>query len=150
MLSINIEISGDKEVIRKLKKLDSGFNSWKPELNQVGDFLKEFYSGPVFETEGGVFNSRWRPLSPRYELWKRKNYPGRGILERSGDMRKGFTTKVTAHTIKLFNSIFYAQYHQKGRGVPKRILAQLDIPRQQAIIKIFQKGIIKRIKDIIS
>ena len=121
---------------------------WKPELKKIGDFLKEFYSNPVFETEGGIFNSRWQPLSPNYELWKRKNFPGRGILERSGDMRKGFVARVDAHSVELFNNIFYAQFHQKGRGVPKRIMAQLDKPRQVAITKIFKQGVIKRLEEI--
>lgn len=150
MLSINIEISGDKEVIKKLKKIQTEFQSWKPELKQIGDFLKSFYANDVFETEGGVFNDRWKPLSPRYEARKRKEFPGRGILERSGKMRRGFITKADANSLKLFNNLFYAQYHQKGRGVPKRIMAQLDKKRQEQVTKLFKKGVIKRLEKIAS
>ena len=63
-------------------------------------------------------------------------------------MRKGFTTKVDSNSVELFNNMFYIQYHQKGRGVPKRIVTQLDKTRQEKITKIFKQGVIKRLKEI--
>jgi hypothetical protein len=65
-------------------------------------------------------------------------------------MRKGFVVKVDANSAELFNSLFYAQFHQKGRGVPKRVMAQLDKPRKDQVVKLFQQGIIKRIREIAS
>ena len=148
MLKITINVSGDKKVIKQIRKIESEFRTWRPELKKVGDFLKDFYSNAVFETEGGVFGSRWSPLSPRYELWKRKNFAGRGILERSGAMRRGFIADVGNTSLQIKNDVFYSRYHQKGEGVPKRVMAQLDRKRQKEVVDVFKKGVITRLKKI--
>ncbi len=145
MLKVDIKISGSKEAIVKLKQFEKTFTNWKIELRQIGNFLKKFYSGPVFETEGGIVGRRWKPLSPGYEAWKRKNFAGRGILQRSGEMRKSFVVNVKRDSMELVNKAFYAKYHQQGRGVPERVLISLDQPRKDDIIRIFKKGLKKKI-----
>jgi phage gpG-like protein len=147
MLNVQVKIFGDKETIAKLNKLDKSFSSWKPELQQVGDFLKAFYQSAVFETEGGVFGARWAALNPSYEFYKRKKWAGRGILVRSGDLQKGYEMKVADTYVELKNVMDYAIYHQTGTSkMPQRLLVRLDNDRKNEIINIFKRGLAGRIK----
>jgi len=44
-----------------------------------------------FETEGGYAGSGWEPLSDKYAAWKEKHYPGKPILQLTGQLKKSFT-----------------------------------------------------------
>jgi phage gpG-like protein len=149
MLNIRVEIKGDKKAVAQLKNIISAFSDWKPELEAVGDYLKNFYQNPVFETEGGIFNRRWQPLQPAYAIRKATKWPGRGILEASGRMRKSYETKVFSNMLSLINPTEYAAYHQEGRGVPERVLIEVDQTRKNEIVDIFKKGAIIKIQKAI-
>lgn len=149
MLNINITITGDRKTITQLKQMSDSFKNWKPELQQIGDYLKEFYANEVFETEGAIIGSRWSPLSPNYEFQKRKKYPGRGILEATGDLRKGYKVKARKNTMELTNPTPYGVFHQQGRGVPKRVLLRLDESRKDDVVKIFKQGLVKKVRKAI-
>lgn len=147
MINVRVDIKGDKETIAKLKKLGVDFNNWKPELQNVAEYLKDFYSNAVFETEGGVLGSRWAGLQPVYDFMKRKQYPGRGTLVRTGKLKKGFEDDVTEKSATISNRVDYAKFHQFGtRRMPARKLIDIDNPRREKIIDIFKEGIIKKIQ----
>lgn len=149
MLNVTFTVTGDKKVIAQLKQVNEAFQNWKPELQQIGDYLKEFYANEVFETEGAIIGSRWRPLSPAYEFYKRIKYPGRGILEATGTLRKGYKVKAKKTSMELVNPTPYGTFHQSGRGVPKRILLKLDSPRKDDVVKIFKQGLVVKIRKAI-
>ena len=146
MLSVRIEVKGDKKVIAQLNKVVDSFKDWKPELKSVGEYLKKFYENPTFETEGGIFGARWQPLNPVYAMYKATRYPGRGILERTGDMRRGYILKVYSSLLELVNTKDYASRHQEGIGVPERVLISVDEPRKKEAVDIFKKGAIIKIQ----
>lgn len=151
MLSVRLEIKGDKKAIAQLNKMLDTFKDWKPELQAVGDFLVSFYQNPVFETEGGIFGARWQPLTPAYANRKAIKYPGRGILEASGRMRRSYETHVFANLLELVNPTEYAILHQEGRGrLPERLLIRVDEPRKREIVEVFKKGAVLKIQRALS
>ncbi len=149
MLNIQVQITGDKATVAKLKKLGKNFNDWTPELKQVGEYLQKFYSTAVFETEGGILGMRWPALSPAYEFWKRQKWPGRGILVRTGKLKESFKYEVGPTYVEVMNPVDYAVYHQQGRGVPKRMLIFFEDRQKNAIIDIFKTGIARKIEAAI-
>lgn len=149
MLNIRVVIKGDKKVISQLKNINNAFKDWKPELTAVGDFLKDFYADPVFETEGGIFAARWQKLSTAYSVRKAEQYPGRGILEASGTMRRSYETKVFSNLLQLINPVEYAVYHQEGRGVPERLLIKVDDKIKSQVIDVFKKGALIKLQKAI-
>lgn len=151
MLSVRVEIKGDKRAIAQLRKMINEFNDWKPELRAVGDYLVRFYQDPVFETEGGIFGARWQALSSAYQIRKAVTYPGRGILEASGDLRRSYTTRVHANLLELINEDSKAIYHQEGtRRMPARVIIKVDDARKDEIVNIFKKGVLLKVQKAIS
>jgi phage gpG-like protein len=87
---------------------------------------------PVFEAElTAQFDARgrgphagaWAQLSERYAAWKSLNYPGAGILERSGNLREALTSTSSPFALRDIQSeqfdfgtrgVEYASFHQTG------------------------------------
>jgi len=87
---------------------------------------------PVFEAElerqfaaegRGPNVGHWAALSPAYEEWKGRNYPGMPILQRTGAMREALTESGAAHAFRDFSTtefnfgtsgLDYASFHQSG------------------------------------
>jgi len=150
-LSVSITIKGDKEIIAKLRRLESGLSDWSSELGNVGDMLMDVYGRQSFATSGGVIGASWPRLSPTYELWKAKNYPGRGILQRKGDLEKGFSRTVTARSLILENTVSYAKYHQFGTSrMPMRKVIAVNPFVKGRIVDIFKAGITRKLAKIMS
>jgi len=150
MLNVRVEVRGDKRILAQLKSVMSAFKDWKPELQAVGDYLVSFYRDPVFETEGGIFAARWAALSQPYQAHKTTNWPGRGILEASGTLRKSYETRVFSQLLQLINPTEYAVLHQWGTSrMPARVLIKVDDARRAQIIDIFKKGALIKLQNAI-
>ena len=76
-----------------------------------------------FDSEGASGDSGpWLPLSPNYEVWKEKNYPGQPILELTGNLRRSFMGPFnpnahyveTPDLLERGSTVPYAAYHQTG------------------------------------
>jgi phage gpG-like protein len=60
--------------------------TWPAVLNVIYS-----YEAQLFRQRGETPDSpQWAPLSPLYEQWKSKHYPGRGILELTGELMRQF------------------------------------------------------------
>lgn len=150
MLNVKIEIKGDKETIAKLKKLGKSFHEWRPEMQKVGNYLVNFYQNAVFETEGGVFGMRWASLSAGYDFWKRKNYPGRGTLERTGRLRRGFSSDANQTSVIVENKVSYGRFHQYGTSRMKaRPIMHIDKKLEDNIVDIFKEGLARKLASVL-
>lgn len=148
-MNIQVQVIGDKEMIESLGKLQEQFEDWSKEFNQVSDKLLKFYQGPVFETEGGIIGENWQKLSQPYEFYKRKKFAGRGILQASGKMRRNFSAESGKDFAKIENKTKYAVYHQEGtRKMPARKMLKIDEERKNLVLKIFESGLVHRMKQI--
>jgi hypothetical protein len=105
-----------------------------------------------FETEGGLFDKPWAPLSPEtIKDRARKGYPGDPIMVREGRLKKSLAAPVrTADSIvevSKFGLVFgtmvdYADYHQQTKGPGKGI-----IPERQVIPDPIPETVIEEIRE---
>lgn len=120
----SLSLLGEAEARVALQRLATDINDWRPFWDQ--------YFGPAwfrhmrnqFETEGEATGQRWANLSPAYEQWKLKHYPGRKILERTGALKSSLTDRgdpgmifdSEQDSLTLGTSVPYAIFHQLGTG----------------------------------
>lgn len=148
-VNIQIKVTGADGTIKKLANLRGELSSFSPALRKTGEFLVEFYKDVPFATEGSIYGARWKTLKPSYSFWKAKNFFGRGILERSGFMRKQFVFVNSDTLLRVYNTAIYAQFHQRGTSrLPKRVIMQLTDRLGLKIIEIFKDGITKKIRKV--
>lgn len=93
-----------------------GFN-WGELVPIVADAVER-----MFRTEGG---GTWEPLNAQYAAWKSRNYPGAGILVRTGEYFRAATTPGGAYNVLEVGDdhltfgvegLDRAVYHEEGRG----------------------------------
>lgn len=142
MVAVKYEFIGLKTIKIKLAKFRRGITNLMPVWPAIRD---EFY-----KIEKKRFNTsnkgRWKPLSPKYAAWKDKNYPGKPIMVRTGDLMRSLSS-MTADTIynpskrevDLGTSKKYAIWNHFGvKGkLPKRSLIALlrsEINRMKKIM----------------
>jgi hypothetical protein len=119
---VRVDDAGAEERIRKLAVFLTDLRSFWPLLVPVatGWWRRQF------ESEGEFGGSPWAPLSPAYEAWKRDNFPGKGILQRTGALKQAAsrpTRFVTPHTLTLSIESDYLGFHQDGTSrMPARPL----------------------------
>lgn len=143
MLQISVKISGTQEVIDKLRRLDTSLLNFSDAMGQIGDELKNYYSGQVFASQGAVLGHPWPPLSPvtllarghsgnglKFESSRQANFAGYllsrrlqigggsslnfNILEDTGTMRRSFYADTTATSVTIGNTAPYFKYHQSS------------------------------------
>lgn len=91
----------------------------------------------LFATEGGSSGSPWQALSPDYADWKKKHYPGRKILARTGALRTALTQRGGKHRASFFSKPYPAVVVGAG-GEPGRIgsyhvLGEGNLPKRDPI-----------------
>jgi len=146
-MEVKITISGDKKTISNLQNMQDKLKSFSPELKKTGEFLKDFYSSVPFATEGSIYGERWAKLDPKYAVRKQKKYPGRGILEASGRLRKSFKFMNTDSLLKVWNTAGYYPYHQIGtRKMSQRLVMAINRKIVQSVVKIVKSSILGRIR----
>ena len=88
-----------------------------------------------FQTEGDEGGDHWKELSPVYADWKEAHFPGKPILQRTGDLYASLTSRTDPNavcreerkTLTLGSRIPYAIYHQRGTSkMPARPEIQLN------------------------
>lgn len=104
-LHFSIDIDGDRELSRKIHGLTRAVSDWSPAFKAMAaDWSSTMEQ--KFSTEGGHEagtdaegnpNPPWAPLSARYAAWKARKYPGKGILEATGELREAATLVLGAH-----------------------------------------------------
>lgn len=146
-MEVKILLSGDKNTISNLQNLQKHLKGFSPELRKTGQFLKDFYSTVPFATEGSIYGKRWGKLDPDYAKRKQELYPGRGILEASGTLRRSFNFMNTDNFLKVFNTSKYYPFHQKGTSnMSQRLVMAINRKITQAVVKIVKSSILKRIR----
>lgn len=143
---MQITITGDKAVMRKLKKLGDSIKYLPEEMRTIGQDLAQYYAVEGFASQGGIFGKPWPRLSTRYAAWKALNFSGRSLLERSGNMRKGFTFDATGTQVIIYNKEDYWKYHQTGTSrMPQRVTAGINDPVKQKVATIIKAGIERKL-----
>src|SRR5262249_369123 len=95
-LTLTWNIEGEEQLVRRLRGIGNNLQNWRPAFEESVDQLKDTFSNDVFETQGRALGESWAPLQPTYAARKAQKYPGKGILEATGAMRRSFHTRATA------------------------------------------------------
>jgi len=150
MLELRWSIEGREDLVRRLRGISDKLQDWRPAFEETAHDLKEIFANDVFDTEGRAIGQPWAPLSPAYAAYKAQKYPGKGILEASGKMRKSFQTLVKPDMAAIWNTAAYFKYHQSNQPrfhLPRRAMMALAEQQKQLIVKIFHTYFLRKIKE---
>lgn len=153
-MRISLEIDGkaqfDRTFHRMGRQLRDLSNIWPDMRDEVWRIEDE-----QFDSEGAAGQSgRWKPLSERYRARKAKKYGRRGILVRTGRLKRAMTGK-TADTVYqtspsemvLGTNLRYALFHQRGSGkLPKREIYSFSDTQKRRLQKTIQKGLVRELR----
>lgn len=114
---------------------------WTPAFREAAQTLKSIFENDVFESQGAIIDEHWSPLKKGYAIQKAKKYPGKGILEATGNMRSGFMTLWRPDMAAVWNKVEYFKYHQSNQprssNLPRRVMMKLADSQREQVVKIF-------------
>jgi phage gpG-like protein len=145
-MQFEIKLEGMDKLDRKLRRLSSQLMDWQDAFRTIGAAFADFYGNVPFASRGSIYGAPWPDLNPRYKTWKADNYPGRPILIREGDLSQGFDFTSTTNEVRLFNRVDYFEKHQKGIGVPQRIMMALNEERKDAAVDILKDDLAQKMR----
>lgn len=136
-----LTIDGDEVVAQRFKIASRKLLNFAEPLGNIGEMmLKDFDRN--FTSEGAFLEDRWQQLAPSTLYEKSRKYPGKGILERTGKLRKSFEYRTRKESVILFNRTEYFPYHQLGSpstNLPKRVMMKVTGRQQAKIAEQFTK-----------
>lgn len=149
MIDVILDIQGLDKTVEFLEALRKAIEEPQTPLESVGEYLLNFFSNDLFMTEGAAYGNRWEDLSEPYRTKKAEEYPGAGILVRTGEMMRGFKALPVTDVLTIYNDTEYAKYHQEGTSkMPQRILLQVDDERSKQISSIFMDHLFDSMKGL--
>jgi phage gpG-like protein len=121
MFRFRLEVAGEVQMDRGIARFADGVADYRPVWPVIED---EFYGieKAQFQTQGAEGGDAWKTLTPEYAAWKEAHFPGKPILQRTGDLVRSLTTASDPNavhiegrkTLTLGSKIPYAIYHQTG------------------------------------
>ena len=147
--ALSFSIEGEQQLMRRFKGIEKEMGDWTPAFKESIETLKDIFGNKVFETKGAVIGETWENLDPEYQRWKSMHYPGKGILEASGAMRRSFETMFKADQAAIWNTASYFAYHQSKAPrskLPRRVMMALAEEQRQIVVKIFHTLFVKKLK----
>lgn len=148
-MKLVIDSVGDEVVSRELLRLVGRVDNVEPAMDSI---LRQIRSGEQrqFNSQGGYGSGGWQPLAP--STLDRKSASGidprilhgaTGALERSLTGSGDGNIAVTRHDgLDFGTTVDYAKYHQQGRGVPMRKVAQFPDSARRHWIKTIQDHVL--------
>jgi phage gpG-like protein len=122
-MQIEVTLLGSDQMIAALEKMDLAMNDMRPMFKETLAPLFYRFEKEAFDSEGATSGAgRWAELRPGYAMQKAKRYPGRLILDATGDLRRSLTTpnargsrlQITEQEVSIGTDIPYAGYHMTG------------------------------------
>ncbi len=127
MFRFRLDIAGEVQMDRGIARFSDGLTDYRPIWPVIAD---DFYAMEErqFKTEGREGGEAWKDLSPEYAGWKQAHYPGKPILQRTGDLVASLTSGNDPNAVKveerkkltLGSKVPYAIYHQSPQ--PRKVL----------------------------
>ena len=147
MIDLRVKVNGTQQVERTLHIVADHISDFSPAFRDVKNAFVR-YQREEFKTQGVHGGHAWAVLSPKYLAWKRKHYPGRRILELTGDLRKTLTSQlqtfITPRRLVMWSASEVAAYHQEGAGnLPARKIVAVPQPEKRDWVRILQRFILK-------
>ena len=137
------ELLGERQIDRRLGRIELATVDATPAWEMLAESFLDT-ERKQFATQGGL-SGGWRPLSDRYAAWKAAHYPGKPILQRTGDLARSLTEGpqirvIEPHQMVLGTDVDYAHWHQLGTDrMPRRRPVDLPRPTRVAWVKVLQR-----------
>ena len=150
MLSLQITITGDKRLDTKLKRLGSALFENRESMHDIGKQAATYYANQGFNSQGGVFGTKWQRLSPKYALIKAKLYPGRPPLVATGTMQNNFTFAAGSNQVVIENKSPQFKYHQSTAPrskMPRRASMGVNAPIKKIVRDIITRDVQNKIRN---
>jgi len=141
---LTLSIDGDTRVIAKLDAAIKAVGSPREALEDSGKYIISEVD-KQFSTSGSRLGTSWQALSQKTLIQKAQaGYGGKGILERTGKLKKGFTSDLETFKVTVSNPVTYFKYHQLGTNkIPQRPMLVSSTNLKAGIVEIFNKFIKK-------
>lgn len=153
MAEVALQIIGGEAAIRKLQAL--GKLNFRPEFEEIGKLLVQYYSNDVFLSQGGVFGKRWQPLEDDTVRAKIRG-AGKGLAGASptqpevasGDMQANFYAEWADKQVRVANRMDYFKYQQLGtQYIPARVMIDINASLKSQMQQILNAGVRKRLAE---
>ena len=145
-MRLTFNVDGVQLVDRELLNVTDRIADLGPAFEAIAEL---FAAGEAeqFDSEGEFGGTcAWSPLSPAYGAWKSRAYPGKKILERSGDLRRSLSQRpfpvevITPRTMLVGSNNSVAMFHQHGTSrMPARPPVAINPVRRRELVKIVQR-----------
>ena len=145
---LTLTMEGETQIDRTLARFADAIEDARP----LWDVLADRFAASErrqFDSEGAYGSGGWAPLSPAYAAWKARHYPGKPILERTGEAKRGLTVRPFGVEVLLPGSMVvgsgtdYMRYHQRGAGtLPQRRPVELPEGERRDWVKLMQRFIL--------
>jgi len=148
MFRFRVGVAGEIQMDRGIERFADGLTDYRPIWGVIED---DFYAQvqAQFKSEGAAGGEKWQELSAEYAGWKEMRYPGKPILERTGNLVKSLTSGSDPNAVKreerktltLGSAVSYAIYHQSP-------LARKRLPRRPEIMltEKFKKEVMRHLQ----
>lgn len=141
-------VEGETQIDRTLARFADNIDDARRLWNVLADRFAKLETRQ-FDSEGAYGSGGWPALSPAYGAWKAAHYPGKPILERTGDLRDSLTRRPfgvevieTGHMV-LGSGIDYGRFHQAGAGaLPQRRPVELPESERRVWVRYIQRFIV--------
>ncbi|ALY09861.1 minor tail protein [Arthrobacter phage Chocolat] len=135
-----------------LQRFQINFNDSEQVFEAIADHQMTVWQ-KQFDQEGAYTGpGTWSALSPNYGAWKQRHYPGKKILELTGDLRESLTERpfgvdeINDHVMVIGTAVPYSAFHQNGtETMPARRILETPPERDRLqYAKYLQNWIVKR------
>lgn len=148
MFRFRMDIAGEVQLDRGIARFAEGVSDFTPIWPVIED---EFYAEEKaqFRSEGAEGGDPWQELSPAYAAWKEVHFPGKPILQRSGDLEASLTSGSDVNAVKiegrksltLGSRVPYGIYHQSTAPrtqLPRRPVVNMSAAFKTSVMRLLQ------------
>ena len=148
MLTITFTVLGDDVLVRGLSRFADDCKDFSPVWPDIEQNFKSI-EVEQFTSQGIRGGSQWPPLSPSYAEWKRHNFPGKPVLELTGEMKFMMTEGLTIYPepmrLWMGPQLDRAYWHQHGTSrMPARPIVALTELDKMGWVKMIQKYLVDK------
>lgn len=151
-MQVTIKVIGDKQFISKLEQVRGKLMEFTAAFAVLSRELTDYYGSKPFASEGGIYGDRWEALSPIYARQKAKMYPGRGILVRTGEMKRSFASTITPDALIIGNEAPYFKYHQSTEEprtkIPRRPVLAVNEEVKSIVQQVIAADVAEKIRGL--
>lgn len=145
---ISFSFYGDVQLDRTLQRFELRAADASPAFEQIGDSFARAESRQ-FSSQGAYGSGGWPALSPAYAAWKARHFPGKPILQRTGELAESLTSRpfgidVVESQFAVFGSaVPHGRFHQiGGPDLPQRRPVELPDTLRRRWVKILQRWLV--------